>query len=180
MKIYTRKGDDGSTGLFGGRTVSKADPRVEAYGLVDEVNAVLGWVRAAAVPRDLDAALARIQGTCFRLGAWVAAVSGVDPRVPAVSAEDVEALERGIDDLDEELEPLRNFVLPGGGEVGARLHVARTVARRAERAVAALALREEVAPSALSWLNRLSDWLFVAARVANAREGLSEAAWPPE
>jgi len=179
MKIYTRKGDDGSTGLLGGRTVSKADPRVDAYGLVDETNAVLGWARAALPPPRVDEVLARIQVTCFGVGAWLATAPGADPGVLAITAGDVEALELAIDRLEEGLAPLKHFVLPGGCEAGARLHVARTVARRAERAVAALAAAEAVPAPILAWLNRLSDYLCVAARAANADAGVDETLWTP-
>ena len=179
MKIYTRKGDDGSTGLLGGVEVSKADARVDAYGLVDEANAVLGWVRAAEPPPRVDEVLQQIQRTCFAAGAWLAASPGTDPGVAAITPAEVETLERAIDRLEESLPPLKNFVLPGGGEAGARLHVARTVTRRAERAVAALATSEEVPGPLLAWLNRLSDYLFVAARAANTDAGIDETLWAP-
>ena len=179
MKIYTRKGDDGSTGLYGGATVNKADARVEAYGLVDEANAVLGWVRAASPPPRVDEVLLLIQQTCFAAGAWLASSPGVDPGIQPITLGDVEALELAIDRLDESLPALTNFILPGGGEAGARLHVARTVARRAERAVAALSQTEDVPKALLAWLNRLSDFLFVAARAANADAGVDEAIWAP-
>ena len=179
MKIYTRKGDDGSTGLFGGVQVSKADPRVEAYGLVDEANAVLGWVRAASPPPRIDEVLHRVQETCFAAGAWLASAPGTDPGVRAITAGDVEALELAIDRLEDALAPLKHFILPGGGEVAARLHVARTVTRRAERAVTALAAADEVPGLVLAWLNRLSDYLFVAARAANADAGVDETLWAP-
>ena len=179
MKIYTRKGDDGSTGLFGGAQVSKADTRVEAYGLVDEANAVLGWARTAGPPPRVDEVLHQVQQTCFAAGAWLASAPGVDPGIQAITPGDVEALELAIDRLDEGLPPLKHFVLPGGCEAAARLHVARTVARRAERAVAVLAAQEEVPGALLAWLNRLSDYLFVAARAANADAGVDETVWAP-
>ena len=179
MKIYTRKGDDGSTGLYGGAKVNKADARVEAYGLVDEANAVVGWVRAANPPPRVDEVLLQIQQTCFAVGAWLASSPGVDPGIQQITQGDVEALELAIDRLDESLPALTNFVLPGGSESGARLHVARTVARRAERAVAALSQTEEVPHALLAWLNRLSDYLFVAARAANADAGVGETLWTP-
>ena len=177
MRIYTRQGDDGSTGLFGGLRVSKANARVEAYGLVDEANAVLGWVRVLAIPEAIDEVLTVAQSTCFRLGAWLASAPGKDPGVAAVDAADVKALEDAIDALEERLPPLKQFILPGGGESAARLHIARTVVRRAERQVAHFARGEEVGEHALPWLNRLSDYLFTAARSANAHDGVAETPW---
>ena len=177
MRIYTRKGDDGSTGLYGGRRIGKAEPRVVAYGDVDELNAVLGWVRAAALPPALDDLLDRQQHACFRLGAWLACPPGADPGVAPLAAEDVASLEDAMDRLEEDLPPLKRFILPGGSEAGARLHVARTVARRAERSLVALIHLEAVPDAFLPWLNRLSDLLFVAARTANAAAGRREEPW---
>lgn len=181
MKIYTRGGDDGSTGLYGGDRVSKADPRVDAYGSVDELNAILGWVRAAGPSDNVDTILMAAQEACFRLGAWLASVPGKDPGVPQVSEEDVEQLEAAIDAMETELDPLKSFILPGGSEIGARLHVARTVCRRAERAIVALDAQSpvEVEGIAIRWVNRLSDLLFVQARWANFREGTTEVPWLP-
>ncbi len=179
MKIYTRGGDDGSTGLYGGRRVSKADPRVEAYGLLDELNAVLGWARAAGPPQPVDEVLGVVQDGCFRLGAWLASAPGADPGVEAPGPEEIEALELAIDALEDGLEPLKNFILPGGCEAAARLHLARTVSRRVERQIVALAVVEDVPAHALAWVNRLSDYLFVAARAANAAAGTTETAWKP-
>ena len=177
MKIYTRKGDDGSTGLYGGAKVNKADARVEAYGLVDEANAVLGWVRAANPPPRVDEVLLQIQRTCFAAGAWLASSPGVDPGIQQITLGDVEALELAIDRLDESLPALTNFVLPGGSESGARLHVARTVCRRAERALVALAGSQEEETPGVRWLNRLSDLLFVQARFANHAAGVPDTPW---
>ena len=181
MKIYTRGGDDGTTGLYGGVRVSKADKRVEAYGTVDELNAALGWVRAGRPSENIDATLAAAQETCFRLGAWLASVPGKDPGVPSVNDEDVEAFEAAIDAMENQLEPLKTFILPGGSELGARLHVARTVCRRAERAIVALAAvsSAEVPGVAMRWVNRLSDLLFVQARWVNHRAGCVEVPWQP-
>jgi cob(I)alamin adenosyltransferase len=179
MKIYTRQGDAGETGLYGGQRVSKADPRVGAYGAVDEANAVLGWVRAAALPEGMDAVLAGVQEAAFRLGAALASPPGRDPGVQPLALPDVEAFEREIDRLEAGLRPLKTFVLPGGSEGAARLHVARTVVRRAEREVVALARLEAVAPMAVTWLNRLSDLLFVMARAANAAAGVPDVPWKP-
>ncbi len=181
MKIYTRGGDDGSTGLYGGARVSKADPRVDAYGCVDELNAVLGWARAGEPSEHVDAILAAAQETCLRLGAWLASVAGNDPGVPAVDDDDVEALEAAIDAMEAQLDPLKSFILPGGSELGARLHVARTVCRRAERSIVALATAEAESVDSVSvrWVNRLSDMLFVQARWVNHRSGTAEVPWQP-
>lgn len=177
MRIYTRGGDDGSTGLFGGARVSKADPRVEAYGGIDELNAVLGWVRAASPPEAIDDVLESAQHGCFQLGAWLACAPGADPGIAPVTDADVEAFERAIDALEAELEPLKNFILPGGTEAAARLHVARTVCRRAERALVALAGSQEEETPGVRWLNRLSDLLFVQARFANHAAGVPDTPW---
>ena len=179
MRIYTRGGDDGSTGLFGGARVSKAHVRVEAYGAVDELNAVLGWVRAADLPDALDAELHTAQASCLTLGAFLACVPGKDPGIEPLCDEDVKAFEDAIDRLEEDLEPLRNFILPGGCETAARLQVARTVCRRAERALVGLGDEEAVDALALAWLNRLSDLLFVQARWANHHAGQAEQSWQP-
>lgn len=179
MRIYTRGGDDGSTGLFGGGRVSKAAPRVHAYGCVDELNAALGWARAAGLPRVADESLAGAQDTCFRLGAWLAAAEGADPGVEPVTERDVRALETTIDEMEGDLEALESFILPGGVEAAARLHLARTVCRRVERAVVALAEQERVEPLGIGWLNRLSDLLFVQARYANKAAGATDVPWNP-
>jgi cob(I)alamin adenosyltransferase len=179
MRIYTRGGDDGTTGLFGGTRVSKADLRVAAYGEIDELNAVLGWVRAERPDGDVDEVLATAQDACFRLGAHLAAAPDKDPGIRGVSDEDVAGFERAIDALEGELAPLKTFILPGGSELGARLHLARTVCRRAERGLVALAQTEDVDPAFVRWVNRLSDLLFVQARVANHRAGEAETPWKP-
>ncbi len=184
MKIYTRTGDAGETHLFGGERVSKADPRVEAYGTIDELNSVLGLVRAK-LPHDheLQDVLAAAQKSLFAVGAELATARPQDPRltarVPRLGPSDVEAVERCIDRLEANLEPLRTFVLPGGTEAGALLHVARAVCRRAERRVVALARQAAVSPQVLSYLNRLSDLLFVCGRWVNRQAGTPEAPWEP-
>ncbi|MCE9582173.1 MAG: cob(I)yrinic acid a,c-diamide adenosyltransferase [Planctomycetes bacterium] len=179
MKIYTRTGDQGTTGLIGGTRVSKDDPRIDSYGLVDELNAVLGMVRAAHPPADTDAEIARIQDDLFVLGADLA-----DPRPPAKGQMRVDparatAIEKWIDTMEATLAPLRNFILPGGSPAGAALHLARTVARRAERAVVALAKSHANCENAVIYLNRLADALFVAARYANRIAGVPEVEWRP-
>jgi cob(I)alamin adenosyltransferase len=177
LKIYTRTGDDGTTGLFGGGRVPKDDPRVEAYGTVDEANAALGLARAAGPPPALDAVLAHAQATLFEVGAALAS-PGRAGSAP-VEEGDVAALERAIDDLEATLPPLRSFVLPAGSEAAARLHVARTVVRRAERLAVGLRAHGPVPEGIVRYLNRLSDWCFVAARAANRAARVPDVAWTP-
>ena len=177
MKIYTRTGDAGTTNLFDGTRIAKSDPRVEAYGEVDEANAVLGLARAAGLDADLDAMLVQIQRDLFALGSRLAdPADKIAERVEKASLgeEDVNRLEGWIDTLETELEPLRRFVLPGGSPAGATLHLARTVCRRAERRMVTLGVVE---PSLLIYVNRLSDLLFVLARVVSHRAGIPEVQW---
>jgi cob(I)alamin adenosyltransferase len=179
VKIYTKTGDRGETSLFDKSRVSKADPRVDAYGDVDEVNACLGAARAACMSPDLSEALAAIQQDLFALGARLADPSSrIAERVTkaVIRPADVERLEHLIDTLEGELPPLRRFILPGGGTCGAWLHVARTVCRRAERNVVGLGA-DAVEPIIVQYLNRLSDLLFVMARAANHRQGVPETEW---
>jgi cob(I)alamin adenosyltransferase len=179
MKIYTRTGDAGETALFDGSRVSKADPRVEAYGHVDELNAVLGLARAAGVDAGLDAWLDQLQRDLFALGAQLAdPASRIAPRVvkAALGPGDTARLEQWIDSAEAELPPLRRFVLPGGTGAAAALHLARTICRRAERHIVGLG-PEAVEPELLAYVNRLSDLLFVLARLANARAGAPDKEW---
>jgi cob(I)alamin adenosyltransferase len=176
VKIYTRTGDDGTTGLFGGARVGKDDPRVEAYGTVDEANAACGLARAAGLPPAVDAVLAHAQATLFDVGASLAS-PGKGGTASPVGEDDVVALERAIDDLEETLAPLRTFVLPAGSEAASRLHLARTVARRAERLVVALRAHGPVHGDVVRYLNRLSDYLFVAARAANRASRVPDVPW---
>jgi cob(I)alamin adenosyltransferase len=182
-KIYTRTGDDGTTALGSGRRVSKYDLRVEAYGSLDEANAALGIARLHTKDRpELDAMLARIQNDLFDLGADLCFPDETkDARGRLVVTDtQVERLEGEIDALNRELQPLRSFVLPGGSPASSFLHLARTVSRRAERLMVALAARkdETVGAPALRYINRLSDFLFVAARYANDK-GNSDVTWVP-
>jgi cob(I)alamin adenosyltransferase len=177
VKIYTRTGDSGETGLFDGSRVSKADPRVDAYGEVDELNAWLGLARTPGrLSRRLEEMVERIQRDLFALGARLAdPVHKIAERVAKaqVHSDDVTRLEQWIDELDAALPPLRKFVLPGGSQQGAALHVARTVCRRAERAVVGIGGDPEL----LVYLNRLSDLLFVMARFENQNAGIPEIEW---
>lgn len=184
MKIYTRKGDTGETSLYGGDRVSKSHARVEAYGTVDELNSVLG-LAVARLPdalADWREPLAAIQADCFTVGAILASPRAAGERpahIPDLPDDCVAEMEAWIDRLDEELEPLRAFVLPGGSEPAAALHVARAVCRRAERRVVALAAEEEVDPVVLRYLNRLGDLLFTLARAANRGTGTDDVEWHP-
>lgn len=181
MKIYTKTGDEGQTGLFGGERVDKDDPRVEAYGTVDETNSAIGLSRAAGLPREIDQLLGRVQCDLFALGAELACVSGKEDRLgmTRLSQSDIEQLEHAIDDAEHELEPLKSFVLPGGTPSAAALHHARTVCRRAERRTLSMAHGIAVRRELLIYLNRLSDLLFVLARRANQTAGISDVPWQP-
>ena len=181
MKIYTKTGDTGDTGLFGGGRVAKNHPRVEAYGDVDELNAVLGLVRATDPLPRIDDIVLPIQRDLFAIGALLATPNLEKMRQHLEKAQIDDAriadLEHAIDDGDAELEPLRAFIIPGGAQKAAALHVARTVCRRAERRVVELAGATEIPPVVVIYLNRLSDLLFTLARVVNRRAGAEEAPW---
>ncbi len=180
MKIYTRRGDGGETDLFGAARVSKDDARVEAYGAVDELLAALGLAAAESAQADVCALVGEIQRALFGLGSYLAtpdaqrrAKTGIAPPEDAAVA----ALEAAIDRCEGELEPLKRFILPGGTRAAASLHHARTVCRRAERRCVSLHRQEALAASALRYLNRLSDLLFVLARVENKRAGVPDVEW---
>ena len=178
MKLYTRTGDAGETSLFDGTRVSKSDARVDAYGEVDELHAWLGLARASRLDADLDEALVRIQRDLFALGAQLAdPADKIADRVTKATLgdDDVVRLEQLIDRLEAELPPLRRFILAGGSPAGAALHVARTVCRRAERRMVSLEPRVDAV--LLRYANRLSDLLFVLARVVNHRGGIPETEW---
>ena len=180
-KIYTKTGDTGDTGLFGGGRVGKDHPRVEAYGDIDELNAVLGMARAVEMMPRIDEVLVPVQRDLFAIGALLATPNRDKMREQLAKArvddERIAQLERAIDACDAELEPLRAFILPGGTPKAAALHVARTVCRRAERRVVALQEEAELPPLVVIYLNRLSDLLFVLARLANRRAGAGEVTW---
>jgi cob(I)alamin adenosyltransferase len=179
MKIYTRTGDDGTTGLLGANRVPKHDARVEAYGTVDELNAALGVARSLEQPGPLDSELDAVQSALFQVGAELATTdSEMLQKLSRLAENHVGELERLIDRLEQDLPPLTNFILPGGTPLGAQFHFARTVCRRAERRLTALAERESVEPRLVRYLNRLADLLFVMARWVNHRAGVAETTWP--
>jgi cob(I)alamin adenosyltransferase len=175
VKIYTKTGDTGETGLWGGFRVSKDALRVHAYGAVDELNAAVGVARASNHDEDLDVVLGMLQEQLFVVGADLASPND-SPHIPRIGEADIEELERQIDALELELTPLQQFILPGGGIAAASLHSARTVCRRAERWAVSLG-RSETINELVRYLNRLSDLLFVLARVANARSGITDIPW---
>ena len=179
-KIYTRTGDDGTSGLVDGSRCNKAEPRFEAIGAVDEANCALGMLAVALEDSEHLVAVIRVQNDLFDLGADLATPGeNFEPSemVLRIVPAQVAALESAIDALNDNLEPLRSFILPGGSEAAARAHVARAAARLAERRMAALAKIEPVNPAAFQYLNRLSDWLFVLARALNA--GAGDVLWRP-
>lgn len=182
MKIYTRTGDLGTTGLFGAERVDKDHPRLEAYGTVDETNSVVGAASALLSSNSaiLSEVLEGLQADLFVVGADLATPPGARAVVPRVGADHVSRLEHLIDRYDADLPPLSNFILPGGSPAGAMLHVARTVCRRAERATVALAKNEMVDTQVVIYLNRLSDLLFVLARWVNHTTQTEEVAWKPK
>ncbi|HEV2855329.1 MAG TPA: cob(I)yrinic acid a,c-diamide adenosyltransferase [Thermoanaerobaculia bacterium] len=178
-RVYTRTGDDGTTGLGGGQRVPKDSPRIEAYGTVDELSSSIGVAVALGLQPRLAETLARIQNELFNLGSDLCILEEdkVKMPVPVVEERNVEALERLMDELSEELSPLQNFILPGGSPGAAQLHVARTVCRRAERLVIALSRLEPVGLFVVKYLNRLSDALFVMARYENLKRGVTDVLW---
>lgn len=190
MKLYTTTGDDGTTGLFGGDRVPKTHPRIEAYGTVDEVNSCAGLAAAAITNASesgagaealdrLQEMLTHVQSGLFDVGADLATPAGSEheDKVRRIDAKDVEALERWIDEFSDATPPIQVFVLPGGSELAARLHVARTVSRRAERSILAMRSSEQVSEELIKWINRLSDLFFAAARYANHAAGIPDVPW---
>jgi cob(I)alamin adenosyltransferase len=181
-RIYTRRGDRGETSLVGGQRVSKSALRIECYGTVDELNAFMGMacVSASESLPEFAGVLRRIQHELFNLGSILATLpEDVHPKQPRVTSVEIEQLEREIDDMNEELGPLRSFVLPGGSRLNTELHACRTICRRAERVAVRLADEETVPAEAIQYLNRLSDALFVWSRWVNHRLGLAEVLWSP-
>lgn len=185
-KIYTKTGDKGDTGLAGGQRVRKNSIRIEAYGCVDELNSVLGLIRAytlkekmsAPARKEMNDFLKKVQNTLFHLGGDLATLAkDRHPKMHVITEADVQELEGSIDRWQKDLKPLKEFILPGGGVISAWLHLARTVSRRAERAVVALQDKEEVNPQAVPYLNRLSDAFFVLARWICKQQGEEEILW---
>ena len=181
QRIYTKTGDGGKTGLFGGGRVSKANRRVAAYGEVDELNAALGWAATQLDNDDLRQRLTLLQSDLFSLGAHLATPDGARTHVhlPALPSARVAEMESWIDAAEKELPELKSFILPGGTAGAAALHLARTMCRRAERAAIDLAAHETVDEGVVVFLNRLSDLLFVFARSVNAKAGVEEPQWHP-
>lgn len=193
MKIYTKTGDHGTTSLFGGRRIDKDSARIEAYGNVDELNSLIGVVigelnyssgtsREVSLKRNSPQGrivnkLLRIQAELFVLGADLATPLDVKVKIPRVTKPYIRRLEKEIDIWDKNLPKLKKFILPGGGKIGSKLHLARTIARRAERSIVALSNQEKINQNAQIYINRLSDWLFVAARYVNKLEKFPETSW---
>jgi cob(I)alamin adenosyltransferase len=181
MKIYTKTGDDGTTGLIGGTRVAKSDLRIGCYGTVDELNAAIGWA-AVVCDASIRIMLQQVQHELFNIGSHLAmpdeqATGPANSPLPPLDEAMVARLDREIDTAQALLQPLTQFILPGGSEAAARLHLVRTVCRRAERLTAALAKDHAVPAVIVTYLNRLSDWLFVQARLANQQAGVGDVAW---
>ncbi len=179
MKIYTRKGDSGETGLLGGSRVSKASARIEAYGTVDELNSCLGLVRDCANIEGLDENLVRVQHQLFSIGSILASEGKSKIKLPVIGQEEVDFLETAMDRMDTELPELRNFILPGGSLAASYCHLARCICRRAERRVVSLMELSGVDEMIIHYLNRLSDYLFVLARFVTLKSGGQETPWKP-
>jgi len=177
MKIYTKTGDKGETGLLGGERIGKDSIRINAYGTVDECNSVLGIIRTYELDKELDGMLEHIQNRLFIVGADLATPGDKQPKIPRISKSEIKQLEKWIDRMEKSLPPLKNFILPGGARAGAFLHLARTICRRAERWSVALLRDEPAAATAAIYLNRLSDFLFVAARWANHQAEIPDIIW---
>jgi cob(I)alamin adenosyltransferase len=182
LKVYTRRGDSGETDLFGGARVSKEHVRVSAYGEVDELNACVGAAIAVSGHDDVVTFMRRVQSTLFDIGSFLATPDAAHRKkagIPEADQQDVDRLEHEIDRLEQELTPLSTFILPGGTPAAAAFHIARTVCRRAERSAVRLDREDELGGFALRYLNRLSDLLFVLARVENARANIEDVPWTP-
>ena len=180
MKIYTKTGDDGTTALFGGKRVSKAELRIDAYGTIDELNAHVGLLRDQDVNKNCSSVLVEIQDRLFTIGSLLATEPGnLKVRIPVLIENDIQFLENQIDEIEAQLPPLKNFVLPGGHVSVSFCHIARTVCRRTERTVIALDQQEKVSPIIIKYLNRLSDYLFVLGRKMSLELNCKETPWRP-
>lgn len=179
MKIYTKTGDAGDTSLFGGQRVSKSSERLEAYGTVDELNSILGMAAALPVSGKTSELITTIQKQLFVLGSDLATPQSKKIRIARIGDEEIEFLEKTIDELEENLSPLKSFILPGGSQTGATLHFARTVCRRAERLSVRCSKEEMISDKAIIYLNRLSDFLFVLSRFENKYARIEEKPWIP-
>ncbi|HEX6981929.1 MAG TPA: cob(I)yrinic acid a,c-diamide adenosyltransferase [Balneolaceae bacterium] len=177
MKIYTKRGDSGETSLFGGTRVSKSSARIEAYGTVDELNSIIGLAASHTLSQKGTFWAEKLQEQLFVLGSDLATPISKKTRINRISDEEIEALEQAIDEMEGELSPLKNFILPGGSQPGAILHFARTVCRRAERAAVACSKEEDISEASVKFLNRLSDFLFVLARYENKYLSVEEKTW---
>jgi len=178
VRIYTRTGDKGETGLIGGIRVPKNSPRIEAYGSIDELNSLLGLVRSLSNIEEMKNLIKDIQKDLFTISAELAAPKGAEGlKIPKIRKEDIDRLEKEIDELDKDLEPLTRFIIPSGSPLASYLHLARSVCRRAERNLVTLAQKEGVRDEILAYMNRLSDLLFMMARWVNKKEGYSEEVW---
>jgi len=177
VRVYTKTGDAGETGLVGGGRVAKDSLKIQAVGELDELNACAGLCRVVSVDTPLEEPLVAIQKLLFDIGAELATPTGSPIALQTINEESIQFLEKSMDTLDEELEPLRHFILPGGSEGAARYHHARSVCRRTERTVWALSREEPVRHELLVFLNRLSDWFFVGARTFNSLEGVEDIKW---
>jgi len=180
MKIYTKRGDSGNTSLYGGKRVSKSAARIKAYGTVDELNSFLGLASSYGLSERGTKLIEKIQKQLFILGADLATPPSSHTRIDRISQDDTDFLEEEIDQLEKELETIRNFILPGGAPTGATLHTARTICRKAERSAVACQESDTISELCIKYLNRLSDFLFVLARYENKEAGEREIQWKPE
>lgn len=177
MKIYTKTGDAGETGLFGGPRVKKHDPRIEAYGTIDELNAALGLVRCDLPPGEVESLLSQIQSELFDVGAQLATPDPAKHQMQLLGQAPIRNLEQAIDQFEAQLPLLKQFILPGGVRAAAGLHLARCICRRAERRMVALAESESISAELIVYVNRLSDLLFVLARAVNQQAGAPDVPW---
>ncbi len=179
MKIYTRRGDTGETGLLGGVRVWKDSPRLDVIGTIDELNAALGLIRVERLPEEFDRLLERLQNELFSAGTELASSSPAESPCPRIAKQHIQALEATINQYDAKLLPIKGFILPGGVRPAALFHVARTICRRAERHLATLVQTDKkaVSPDMLAYINRLSDLFFVLARISNSQAGIGDVPW---